>query len=517
MGNLKNDSGSSSPVENARSLLTEAMKMHREGRQTEADALYARCLQLEPGNAKALRLRGILARHRKDLASSVRLLKQATTAIPQDPTLHGELGLSYMAAGDWQLADESFRTALNCDPESRRPLANLGALSQRRGRLAEAIELHRRYLELEPTDLEVRCNLANALMDAGCGEEALAECDRTLAISPGHPKVLATQGAVFCGLEQFERAVEVLYGAVVRHRGDEIALINMAYAHTRMRQYDAAVSALDKAVGISPDNAKATADLAGAHMALGQVAQAIKFCERFLDRHPGERMVLAIYAYALRDAGRLEESRAILNFDELIQVFDLDAPPDYSSLAAFNGGLAAYIQGHASILNSPVSKATMQGDQTGELDLDESPELAALGKLIDQLFRIAVGQLRDCGFSTHPTMAYASDSWSLRVWGVVLGEGGRQAPHLHPMGWMSGVYYVSLPADMQAAGPQAGWLEFGAPPDRLTVTSEIETRTIEPVEGRLVLFPSYLYHRTLPFESVEPRISVSFDVVPKLI
>jgi len=30
----------------------------------------------------------------------------------------------------------------------------------------------------------------------------------------------------------------------------------------------------------------------------------------------------------------------------------------------------------------------------------------------------------------------------------------------------------------------------------------------------LVLFPSYFYHRTEPFESQDQRISIAFDIVP---
>jgi hypothetical protein len=29
-----------------------------------------------------------------------------------------------------------------------------------------------------------------------------------------------------------------------------------------------------------------------------------------------------------------------------------------------------------------------------------------------------------------------------------------------------------------------------------------------------VLFPSYFWHRTLPFEAAETRISIAFDAVP---
>ena len=40
------------------------------------------------------------------------------------------------------------------------------------------------------------------------------------------------------------------------------------------------------------------------------------------------------------------------------------------------------------------------------------------------------------------------------------------------------------------------------------------TRTVAPAEGTMVLFPSYLWHNTIPFESEHERISISFDVFP---
>ena len=42
-----------------------------------------------------------------------------------------------------------------------------------------------------------------------------------------------------------------------------------------------------------------------------------------------------------------------------------------------------------------------------------------------------------------------------------------------------------------------------------------EARLIKPVEGSMVLFPSYFYHRTVPFEADEVRISIAFDVLTR--
>jgi hypothetical protein len=94
----------------------------------------------------------------------------------------------------------------------------------------------------------------------------------------------------------------------------------------------------------------------------------------------------------------------------------------------------------------------------------------------------------------------------------VLRQQGHQAPHLHPSGWLSGVYYVALPQVGQ--GSEDGWIEFGIPPCELADETGLPRRRLQPRVGELTTFPSYLYHRTVPHAGSAPRISLAFDVVP---
>ena len=107
-------------------------------------------------------------------------------------------------------------------------------------------------------------------------------------------------------------------------------------------------------------------------------------------------------------------------------------------------------------------------------------------------------------------MAWASDRWTLRIWGTLLAPGGHQLPHLHPLAWLSGVYYVEVPPGLGDDGA----LEFGEPPPRVTARVEPERRRVGARPGRLVVFPSWFWHRTLPFAQPGERISVAFDVMP---
>jgi len=63
------------------------------------------------------------------------------------------------------------------------------------------------------------------------------------------------------------------------------------------------------------------------------------------------------------------------------------------------------------------------------------------------------------------------------------------------------------------ATAQQGWLKFGEPPYELDLKAPIR-RTLHPKPGMLVLFPSYLWHGTIPFQGEQTRTTIAFDVVP---
>ncbi|MBL8201653.1 MAG: tetratricopeptide repeat protein [Chromatiales bacterium] len=499
----------SPPPSSGNDALRQAMALHRAGRLQEADERYAAVLRAEPRQAQALRLRGILARDTGHHELSLKLLRKAADAAPADPEPAAELGLSCLAAGYLQLAEAAFRKALARDPDSGKALANLGALLQYRGHAQAAIDCHRRVLELDPDDLEVRCNLATTLVEAGRGDEALVECDAALVVAPGEPGLLATKGAVLVGLGRHADAAPLLEAAL-EAGPDDMALINLGLARQALGQPGQAIAVLETAVRVNPDNARATADLTALLSAEGRSEAALRLSDDFLKRHPGERLVLASRGVALRDAGQAEQARALIDLERLVRISELPVPRGFTGIAEFNGQLATLLRGDPSLLASPLSKATRGGAQTGELDPDSSPILGAFRDTLNAELRTLVGELRREGFAGHPVMAWAAERWTLRLWGTLLAPGGHQLPHLHPLAWLSGVYYVEVPPGLGTDGA----LEFGEPPPGISARVGPERRRISATPGRLVVFPSWFWHRTLPFTQPGERISLAFDVMP---
>lgn len=113
----------------------------------------------------------------------------------------------------------------------------------------------------------------------------------------------------------------------------------------------------------------------------------------------------------------------------------------------------------------------------------------------------------------HPLLRHAdapmrlAGSWSVRL----TGGGDYHTAHIHPQGILSSALYLIVPEDARGE-EQRGWLEIGRPPPDLRCGLD-PLATIQPEPGHLALFPSTLYHGTMPFGDAE-RMTVAFDVVP---
>ena len=115
----------------------------------------------------------------------------------------------------------------------------------------------------------------------------------------------------------------------------------------------------------------------------------------------------------------------------------------------------------------------------------------------------------------HPFLARKPSRWSLSIWGLVLPAQGFQVPHIHRSGWISGVYYVQVSGAVSEPNDgHDGWIEFGRPQSIYRTTAPPNIHLVRPEEGLMVLFPSFFFHRTIPFEAEADRICLAFDIRP---
>ena len=180
-------------------------------------------------------------------------------------------------------------------------------------------------------------------------------------------------------------------------------------------------------------------------------------------------------------------------------------------MPAINAALATHNSTHPTLQGDVMS--TEHGRHTAVVVREPNGAMGAMEQRIDEAMLWYLAILPDD--PTNPAVQWVPKRWKLTSWGVVLFDKGHERPHIHPKGWLSGVFYLSLPALIDdPARNHEGWLEFGRPTAELHVQSTLTIRHYQPAYGAMFLFPSFFYHGTIPFRSEQRRICVAFDVEP---
>ena len=103
-------------------------------------------------------------------------------------------------------------------------------------------------------------------------------------------------------------------------------------------------------------------------------------------------------------------------------------------------------------------------------------------------------------------------TYNLNGWLVSMKSGGKLSAHMHEKGWVSGSVYINVPPKLKT---DSGNLVVCIDDEKHTTRKNInQKKIIDVVTGSLCLFPSSLYHYTIPFEAEEKRIVLAFDVMP---
>lgn len=463
----------------SREMLLEAIAQHRAGRNAAAESLCRAVARAEPRNAEALHLLGALRLDRGDAAGACRLIE----------------------------------AAIRLRPEAAIYQHNLGKALDRLGRLDEAVAAHRRAATTRPADPELWEALAIAEWDNKEVEAAARSFRQALALAPGRVPTLTRLGDLLQEMEDLPGALACYREAVARDPGYAPAHNNLGNALQKQGDHEAAVAAHTRALAINPKQRKYWLNLGVARFGAGEPQAALDAFEACLGLDPFDRRALAYRTAALVELGRLDRAEALAEHRRFLARAEIETPPGWESMAALNRQLAHDLMQHRSLRWEPVGTATTGGADVLMLLQHPTPAISAfvdaLRGAIDR--HLAALPVRP----GHPYLDRRIERYELDIWGTVLKAAGHQSPHLHPTGWMSGVYYVQVPESLGAGGADAdhaGWIEFGRPGTELRLTREPPVELVRPEAGLALFFPSYLYHRTIPFDGPSVRISIAFDV-----
>lgn len=385
------------------------------------------------------------------------------------------------------------------------------------GRSRAFVELARKAAALRPDDPASWELLARSLTRAGAHDDAVAALAEATARLPDAPQLHLRYATACCRIGRFDLARRILA------RLPAFAPDDRTLALSRLRLLMEIAPARDagglarEALALDPTCGEALAILGQDALRSGAPDVLLPFCRAALAQAPGHARARYELARACARSGRTEEARELVRLDRFVSVTDLPPPEGHGDAATFAAALAREIIAHPTLKPDPAGQATRGGFQTA-IDLAHTAD-GTLAALLDQIragvdaYAAGLPQGLSEG-SGDPFVQARPGEVALEAWAVVCPAAGHQTTHIHPTGWLSGVYYVAVP-DAAGDDQRGGCLLLGSlGEDAGEGEPPWGTRVHRPVPGQMILFPSYIPHATAPLRATGLRICVAFDVVP---
>ncbi|MDO6567187.1 putative 2OG-Fe(II) oxygenase [Alteromonas sp. 1_MG-2023] len=408
---------------------------------------------------------------------------------------------------------------------------NLGNAYSDIGDFNNAVKAYKSAITLNAKYVESHVNLSRILWEMGNTDTYLDSFSTLLTQSPIDDAVVLAYVNLLLEGKQFAKAETFLKARIGKSNKSELLSLLLSKCLRLNKRGEQATSLLDARHTWITDNPAVQMERLELALSTGDISYAKKIINSLYEIDEYHQIARA-NQYVI---DRLENVSAPL--DLLVGRFDLAI--DASQLKQLQNEL---IHMHGSV-HQPINQTVQSGKQTrGNLFPANTQNLKFVESKILTCVKQYVHANKGGIFSylhideepeLYQTPEFAG-SWSI----LIKEAGGFHSSHYHSKAQVSGVLYIKLPnvqigneagnaitsvleskpenrpgnnPDNHEDNSQAACLHFGQvdKPPFVKLPSEL---IVEPKEGTLVLFPSHVWHGTVPTASNEKRLTIAFDI-----
>jgi uncharacterized protein (TIGR02466 family) len=511
-------------------------QLYQDGRLQQAELMAQALLGTYPKAPTLYNLIGLCQQQQGKLREAAASFRKLLALDPNVAEIHFNLGVIQTQMNDPKAAVASFRKALQLKPMLPSAHFNLGALLQEQGFLKEAAQCYQRAVELAPRFFEAIGNLGTVLQQQGKLEEA-EQCYRNaLAIRPdarGH----FNRGTVLYELGRHQEADREFREAVALDPQFADGWNSLGETLRDRGEMEEAVRCYERALAVQPAHGRARYNLGETLCLTGRLHDAIPYFEASDFADSRERALQCLYKTGQFELfkQRLDELAATARHHSVLlgalathYATNFGQPNPYNfckepmgyvlhtrieELAAPASPLLHELLQdirHLAIAERKQGRLYYGMQSAGNLLLRSEPSFQKLAALIRQKvaeYRQHFAGSREEIIKAFPRRIEFTSSWYLRM-----DQGGYLTSHIHEEGWISGCVYLKLPDKQQG---HEGSFEYSTDGDDYPrLHDDFPSRIVDQQVGDLVLFPSSLFHRTIPFHSDQERVCVAFDIKP---
>jgi len=479
-----------------------AVQHHQKNNLQVAEKLYREILKTNPNHANTRNNLGSVLKELGESQKAISCFQKAIEIQSNHAGAYYNLGIVFNELGELQKAISCFQKTIGIQSNHVGAYYNLGNAFRELEESKKAIGYYEKAIQINPNHAGAYNNLGNALKDLGEHKKAISCYEKAIQINPNHSGAYNNLGNVFRELEESKKALGYYEKAIQINPNHTYAYNNLGNVFKDLGEHKKAISYFQKTNSIASKE-----ELLKYSYLLDGLEDYKKKLEKFIKKETCNRNVAAMAAYV----SKKENIKNIYPFckDPLNFVF-INNLKNVSTLTDnFSENLLERLEKVHSVWE-PKTTTTKRGYQTSSNLFNSTDiEILKLQKIIEKqiiTYRKVYELSEDYFIKKWPR------KYKFSAWYVKLLKQGHQKPHMHAQGWLSGVFYIKVP---KLLNKYEGSIKFLLSSYDFPEDKNLPNLIHSPNDFDLVLFPSSLIHQTIPFNSLDGRHSIAFDLIPK--
>ena len=479
-----------------------AVQHHQKNNLQVAEKLYREILKTNPNHANTRNNLGSVLKELGESQKAISCFQKAIEIQSDHAGAYYNLGIVFNELGELQKAISCFQKTIGIQSNHVGAYYNLGNAFRELEESKKAIGYYEKAIQINPNHAGAYNNLGNALKDLGEHKKAISCYEKAIQINPNHSGAYNNLGNVFRELEESKKALGYYEKAIQINPNHTYAYNNLGNVFKDLGEHKKAISYFQKTNSIVSKE-----ELLKYSYLLDGLEDYKKKLEKFVEKETCNRNVAAMAAYV----SKKENIKNIYPFckDPLNFVF-INNLKNVSTLTDnFSENLLERLEKVHSVWE-PKTTTTKRGYQTSSNLFNSTDiEILKLQKIIEKqiiTYRKVYELSEDYFIKKWPR------KYKFSAWYVKLIKQGHQKPHMHAQGWLSGVFYIKVP---KLLNKYEGSIKFLLSSYDFPEDKNLPNLIHSPNDFDLVLFPSSLIHQTIPFNSLDGRHSIAFDLIPK--
>ena len=495
IGNKKKNFKSFEP---SKDEIKNLIEYYQNGLYDNAEKLAYSITKKFPKHQFAWKVLGVIFTKTNRVNDALVVTKKAVKLFPQDAQAYLNLGIIFKKLGRLNNAEDSYRQAISLKSNYAEAYNNLGNVLEEMDRLEDALSSYRNAISFNIGFAEAHNNLGVTFEKLGQSDDAESSYKEAIALNPEYAEAHNNLGNVFAEMGRLEDA-EISYRKAIKFKHNYVEAHNNLGNILRLgKKYEEAIYHFDL---LNSDFGTALS-LECLYLSKNYIEFENRLNTLCLLKNMNLR-VAALSTFAAHQMKKKDPYPFCKNPIDFVLIQNIS---DYD----LNSGniLDEIIKETDQYQLKWEARTTKFGFQ-GPSDIFEKPSkiILVLEKIIQQAIKTYYNKFK---LESNLFMKSWPKKYKLSGWYNRLVKNGHHTSHIHQNGWLSGVIYLKT---INVPHSDEGAIEFGLHGYDLPIVDENYPRKIHrPKRGDIVLFPSSLFHRTIPFKMDSERSTIAFDL-----